>query len=222
MSDPTNSAGFRREWPLAAVLALPFVALVLAWPSLPARVPMHFDSQGNVNRYGSPLELLILPGINVLLAIVLYFIPRLDPKKENIIASLPAYRWIRLLIACLLTYIFALTLGTSFNPKLNVTPFIAIGLLGLFFCLGFAMPKLKQNYLIGIRLPWTLESEDNWDRTHAFAGKLWVVGSIVGIGLSLLFESASLFIAMGVLLVLVIWTGVYSYRIFQKEKRGNG
>ena len=131
---------------------------------------MHFDAHGDVNRYGGPLELFILPGINVLIAVLLYLIPRLDPKKANIAASMPAYFWIRLTMAVFFTYIFALTLATSFNPALVVTPFIAIGLLTLFFCLGFAMPKIKQNYMIGIRLPWTLESEDNWNRTHAFGG----------------------------------------------------
>ena len=213
-----SGAFFSREWPLIAILLLPFIALAIALPSLPAKVPMHFDSHGNVNRYGSPLELLILPGINVLVAILLYFIPRLDPKRENIMASLPAYRWIRFTVAALLTYIFALTLATCFNPKLDVMPLIAIGLLAMFFGLGLTMPKLKQNYMIGIRLPWTLESEDNWNRTHAFAGKLWVRGSLLGIVLALIFQSASFFIALGVIIMMVVWTGVYSYRIFQEEK----
>ncbi len=225
MNPPSNhtnpSPGFLRELPLIALLILPFIALAIVWSSLPARVPMHFDAHGNVNRYGSPIELLILPGINVLVAILLYFIPRLDPKRANIDASMPAYRWIRLFIAAFFTCVFAVTLATSFNPMLDVTPLIAIGLLCLFFGLGFAMPKLKQNYMIGIRLPWTLESEDNWNRTHAFAGKLWVRGSLVGIVIALIFQSVSLFIALGVLIVMVIWTVVYSYRIFQEEKRKN-
>ena len=72
--------------------------------------------------------------------------------------------------------------------------------------------------MIGIRLPWTLESEDNWNRTHAFAGRLWVPGSLIGIVLALIFQSASLFIAFGVLIVMVVWTVVYSYRIFGEEK----
>ena len=215
----TNSDNFlRREWPIAVALILPFIALAIAWPSLPAKVPMHFDSHGNVNRYGSPMQLLILPGINILVAILLYFIPRIDPKKANIVASMPAFRWIRFTVAALLAYIFAITLATCFNPKLDFLPFIAVGLLAMFFGLGLTISKLKQNYMIGIRLPWTLESEDNWNRTHAFAGRLWVPGSLIGIVLALIFQSASLFIAFGVLIVMVVWTVVYSYRIFGEEK----
>ncbi|MFI5202117.1 MAG: SdpI family protein [Candidatus Kapaibacterium sp.] len=219
--NPNSNNFFRRERLLILVLILPFIALAVVWPSLPARVPMHFDSDGNVNRYGSPLELLILPGISVLVSIVLYFIPRLDPKKANIVASMPAYRWIRFGLAAFFTYIFALMLATTYQPKFDVTPFIGIGLLIMFFGIGLAMPKLKQNYMIGIRLPWTLESEDNWNRTHAFAGKLWPWGAVVGMALALLFQSASLFIALGVLIVMVIWTGIYSYRIFQAAKKEN-
>jgi len=218
-SNPANpSFSLRKESLLLVVLMLPFIALAVAWPSLPASVPMHFDSHGNVNRYGSPLELLILPGINVLVALLLYFIPRLDPRRANIMASMPAYRWIRVFIAAFFTAVFALTLAASFNPMLDVTPLIAVGLLVLFFGLGFAMPKLKQNYMIGIRLPWTLESEDNWNRTHAFAGKLWVRGSLVGIVLALIFHSIGIFIAIGTVIAMMIWTGVYSYRIFQKKR----
>lgn len=221
MNPSSNLNNLSREWPLALVLILPFIAFAVASPSLPAQVPMHFGLHGNVNRYGSPIELLILPGINVLVAILLYFIPRLDPKKANIAASMPAYRWIRVFLATFFTCVFALTLATSFNPMLNVKPLIAIGILVLFFGIGFAMPKLKQNYMIGIRLPWTLESEDNWNRTHAFAGKLWVRGSLVGIVLAVIFQSISLFIAIGTLIVMLIWTGIYSYRLFEEEKRSN-
>jgi uncharacterized membrane protein len=81
------------------------------------------------------------------------------------------------------------------------------------------MPKLKQNYMIGIRLPWTLENEDNWNRTHAFAGKLWPSGAVVGILLAIIFPSVSLFITFGVLIVLMVWTGIYSYTLFRAEEK---
>ena len=217
--DSNNSthinSGLWQEWALAVLLIAPFIAFAIILPSLPAKVPMHFDARGNVNRYGSPWELLILPGINIILAVILYYIPRLDPKQENIAKSLSAYRWIRLFVAALFTYVFGLTLVTTFHPTFDVTPFIAIGLLTLYFVLGFAMPHIRQSYLIGIRLPWTLESEDNWNRTHAFAGKPWPWGSILGITLSVLFPTASLFIAMGILMVLVVWTSVFSYKIYK-------
>jgi uncharacterized membrane protein len=215
---PHTKHFFRSEWLLLLVLILPFLALALVWPSLPALVPMHFNAHGNVNRYGSPMELLILPGINILVAILLYFIPQLDPKRANIAASMPAYFWIRFLLATLFTYIFGLMLVTTFRPAFDVTPLIAIGVLALFFGLGFAMPKLKQNYLIGIRLPWTLESEENWNRTHAFAGKLWPWSSLTGMALVLLLPSASLFIAVGVVIGMLIWSAIYSYRIFRRER----
>ncbi len=210
-----------QEGPVILVLIAPFLALAIIWQSLPARVPMHFDVRGNVNQYGDRWQLLILPLVNIVVATLLYFIPRLDPKRASIAASTPAYRWVRFAIAAFLTYVFALMLGTSLNPKLDVTPLIAVGLLAMFFGIGFAMPKFKQNYMIGIRLPWTLESEDNWNRTHAFAGKLWPWGSVVGIALVLAFPDAGIFIALGVLIVMMVWTGIYSYRIFREAKKLN-
>lgn len=217
----SNRFGFVKELPLIVVLLLPFIILAIVWSSLPTRVPMHFDLRGNVNRYGSPWELLILPGVNIFVALILYFIPRLDPNQKNIEQSLSAYRWIRISVATMFAFFFALMLIKTFHPTFDDTPLIVIGLLALFFMVGFAMPRLKQNYMIGIRLPWTLESEDNWNRTHAFAGRLWPLGSIMGIVLVILFPSVSLFIIIGVLLAMVVWTIVYSYRLFKREKRSS-
>ncbi|HEY3875532.1 MAG TPA: SdpI family protein [Candidatus Kapabacteria bacterium] len=218
--ESTNSvkSAWKAEWPLLVVLAAPFVSFAVTLSSLPSQVPMHFDAHGTINRYGSPWELLILPFINVGVAAVLYFIPRLDPKQQNIHASSPAYRWIRFAIAAFFTYIFFLTQASSFNPRFDVGPLIAIGVLVLFFALGFAMPKLKQNYMIGIRLPWTLESEENWNRTHAFSGKLWTWGSLLGIVLVFLFPSVGLFLALGTVIALAIGTSVYSYRLFRQQQ----
>ncbi len=217
-SNNAMKSGWRREWLLAIILVAPFIALAIVWPSLPARVPTHFGLRGNVNHYSGPSGLLILPVINVLVAAILYFIPRLDPKQENILHSMPAYRWIRFWLAAFFTYIFALTLDKTFNPAIEIGLSISLGLFALFFSLGLLMPKLKQNYMIGIRLPWTLESEDNWNRTHAFAGKLWMWGSLIGIVLVLIFQSDGLFIAFGTVIALIVWTIVYSYRIFKRQR----
>ncbi len=208
---------FGKEWPILFLLLCPFIVFVVVLPSFPFRIPTHFNLHGSVDRYGNPLELLILPCINIAVSVLLYFIPRLDPKQANIILSLPAFRWIRFSVAALLAYIFFIALANTFNPKLDILPFIAIGLLAFFCALGLALPQLKQNYMIGVRLPWTLESKENWELTHTFAGKLWTSGSIIGIVLALIFPSGSIFIAFGVILILVVWTGVYSYRRFRNN-----
>ncbi len=206
-----------KEWPLAIILIAPFIALAIVWPSLPARVPTHFDLRGTANHYGGPASLLILPGINILVALLLYYIPRLDPKQKNIRASMPAYRWIRFSIAAFFTYVFFLMVASARNARVDVEQFIAFGLLVLFLIIGLALPRIRQSYFIGIRLPWTLESEENWTQTHQFAGKLLPVVSLAGIVLAILFPEISILIAIGILVAFAIWTVVYSYRLFRLQ-----
>ena len=81
------------------------------------------------------------------------------------------------------------------------------------------MPKLKQNYIAGFKLPWTLENEANWNATHALAGKVWMVGGTLQMATALLLNGAAIFIVfMSITAVMVIIPSAFSYRMF---KRGN-
>jgi len=82
---------------------------------------------------------------------------------------------------------------------------------------GNYLPKCKRNYTIGIKLPWTLDNEDNWNKTHRFAGFVWVIGGIV-ITLDA-FLSISLFIILDVIVLLIILPVVYSYLLYQKQMK---
>lgn len=94
-------------------------------------------------------------------------------------------------------------------------------LMGLMFAfIGNYMNNIKPNYFAGLRLPWTLSSDDNWRRTHQMAGKLWFWGGLSAAILSLIIPSPfSIIVFFLILSVLVIIPIVYSYRIFKNEFR---
>ena len=122
--------------------------------------------------------------------------------------------WLIPIVSLSISYlIYSKALGSTTNPSVFVS-----ALLGLIFVImGNYMPKLKVNHTVGIRLPWTLQSEDNWHKTHRLAGKLWVLG-----GLILLLEAGLQFALSYVLvlaiLVIVFIPMVYSYQLSRKNR----
>ncbi len=104
-----------------------------------------------------------------------------------------------------------IALGVEIN--LNVYAPIVLGL--ILIIMGNYMPKTKQNYTLGIRLPWTLNSEENWNKTHRLAGYVWIIGGICII-LSSWLNIYSYFTSMVILISLVITPTVYSYLLYKK------
>jgi uncharacterized membrane protein len=76
------------------------------------------------------------------------------------------------------------------------------------------LPKCKQSHTIGIKLPWTLESEENWNKTHRFAGKLWVVCGLLVLALSFW---GNIYVMLGITLLMVFVPTIYSYIIYRKN-----
>ena len=208
-------------WPI--VLA-PVIYLVAVWNSLPDRLPLHFNIRGEADRYGNKTEFWLTIGGLVLLSILIYlFLPliyKIDPKRtagENK-ARLPKLAFS---IALFLSFIgcFIVYSAETGSMKLNSQLFIAG--MGLLWCiLGNYMYNIKSNYFIGIRLPWTLNDENNWKQTHRLAGKLWFAGGLLIILSAFILPSTVtnyLFIVVTVLIIFI--PVIYSYNYFRKHKK---
>ena len=207
-------------WPIAII---PSVYLAFIWPSLPEKVAMHFDLKGNADRYGNKTELWIMVGILSLMSVGLYFllsnIYKIDPKKyaaENKDRLQRMGFAVAVFIAALTCFIIYSTSKESMETGMRYV-FAGVGLL---LCLmGNYMHTIKPNYFAGLRLPWTLNNEDNWRKTHLLAGKLWFVGGLVIAILCLLLPDTVAIITFFIIIaVLIIVPVIYSYRLFKKNK----
>lgn len=171
------------NWLVALVILIPGIYLAFAWNSLPAKVPMHFDINGNADRYGDKSELLrtvlILPAVSLFVYFLLANIYRIDPKKYAVENRVRLKR-IAFAIVCFISALTCIIIysashgGSKFDVSLILS---AVGL--LFAIIGNYLPNLKPNYFAGMRLPWTLENPENWRKTHALAGKLWFAGGLL-------------------------------------------
>ena len=197
------------------VILLPILWGLIIWSQLPNQIPIHFNLAGQANNYQSkPLAVFGLPLFLLLVHLFVIFVIGRDPKNQTMNEKMgKVIYWLTPIVSLSVFYlIYSKALGSTTNPSI-----FASALLGLIFVMmGNYMPKLKVNHTVGIRLPWTLQSEDNWNKTHRLAGKLWVVG-----GLILLLEAglqfALSYVLVMVILVIVFIPVMYSYQLSRED-----
>lgn len=194
------------------IILAPIVVGLLMWDKLPAEMATHFGENGEPNGWSSkPFAVIGMPLFLLAVHWFCAFFTSVDPKKQNISNKMMTLvLWICPVVSifgCGSSYMYAL------DNSINTTS-IGILLVGcVFLVVGNYMPKMKQSYTLGIKLPWTLNSEENWNRTHRFAGGIWMVaGAIVLIG-GFMEKFWIIFVA---LVLAVAVPTVYSYLLFKK------
>ena len=200
----------------STVTLFPILWGLIIWSQLPNQISIHFNAAGQANNFQSKaLAVFGLPVFLLLVHLFVIFMIGRDLKNRTMNEKMVrVIYWLIPIVSLSISYlIYSKALGSTTNPSVFVS-----ALLGLIFVImGNYMPKLKVNHTVGIRLPWTLQNEDNWHKTHRLAGKLWVIG-----GLILLLEACLQF-ALSYVLVLVILAIVfipmmYSYQLSRKNR----
>lgn len=196
----------------------PFLYSAACYGRLPARVATHFNAAGVPNGYSSrAMAAFGLPAFYFAVTLLVFVMLKIDPKSENINRSpkvKAAVLWGTVILFNVVQASMLLT-GMGFHLKIGVITGVSVGF--LFLVIGNYLPKCKPNYTMGIRLPWTLASEENWRRTHRFAGPLWIVGGVI-IALGSFLASFT-WLIVGVAVLLAIVPAVYSYLVFRNEQR---
>lgn len=188
-----------------------FVGLIL-WDKMPDTVVTHWGKDNVANGWSSkPFAVLGLPLLLLAVHIFTLTVTLNDPKKQNIgnkmlafvFWLIPALSW----VCCLMTY--ASAAGLELNIALTANMLMGI----VFIVMGNYMPKSKQSYTVGIKLPWTLDSEENWSRTSRLAGKLWIAAGLIFIVNAFVGTASIVYI---IIPALVIIPAGYSFILFKK------
>ena len=195
------------------ICLLPLLAGALVYSRLPEQVATHFDLQGNPDGWSSrAFAAFGLPGILLAVNLLLPFLLRADPKHKNMSGALVNITiWTVPVVSLLCS---GLTLGRALGYDLRIEMVLPVFMGVLFILIGNYLPKTKQSYTMGIKLPWTLASEENWNRTHRLAGFLWVIGGAFFIVMSFIGWSLIAFLIPITLMVLI--PTVYSYLLYRK------
>ena len=197
------------------VTILPVLIGIICWNRLPDVMATHFGMNNEANGFSS--KAFAVFGIPAILLAVLWlgaFVTSNDPKRQNISPKMfSLVVWIApvtsLVVAAIL---YPVNLGYA----LDITFFVELLSGVMFIIIGTYLPKARQNYTIGIRVPWTLANVENWNRTHRVAGTLWIICGILMIIICLT-RSASLQWLVGILLITVLVPCIYSYWLHAKK-----
>jgi len=191
------------------------------YPILPDQIASHWNAMGEVNGYMSKLwGILFIPIILFVLLSILVVVPRFDPKKEAIEKMRGIYDAFLILLSSFFFLLQLFIVGSNLVAWIDPARVFSFLFGFLFIGLGFLIERVKQNWTIGIRNPWTLSNEVVWDKTHKLGGRVFkIVGVIACLGI--VFPTISFLVFLIPLLFGVIGLFVYSYQLFKKEKTKN-
>ncbi|MGC3791408.1 SdpI family protein [Priestia aryabhattai] len=207
----------KHVFPLGITL-LTLVAWIIALPHLPATMPIHWGANGEADGFATKINAMILTvGIMVLIYFVIAFVPRIDPRKENYKYFSKTYNI--LLNAVLLLFFFVnmstILQGLGYNVPMSYIAPIMAGL--VFIIIGNYLQRVRSNYFMGIRTPWTLSNENVWKKTHRLSGKIFFIGGLLVLISAFLPDGYKSVIMWGSIVLCVAIPYLYSYLAYKKE-----
>jgi uncharacterized membrane protein len=208
------------------MMAIPWIYLALIWNDLPQTIPTHFGIKGTPDAYGPKNEILLLPAIFSVVGILMYYllrnIHRIDPKKKYTATTSAVLSKIAVVMMILLCAISLFVFYWTLHGKVEGMSIFVCGISLFMAYIGNLMHSIKSNYFVGFRIPWTLENEENWRKTHQLASKIWFSGGLALAIISLLLSlNALMIVFISTILIMTIVPIVYSYNLFRKSNMSN-
>ena len=166
---------------MAALIAIMFAAACWGFSQLPANasIPIHFDGAGVVDGWGSPLTLFLLPGIAAFNCMLMWALPRIDPRGQNLVRSARAHGVVWLAVTVVLALIQGIMVASALGIDQHRGTLLSVLIGGLLIVIGNVMGKIRWNSTVGIGTPWALADERVWDKTQRFGGRMLVGSGIV-------------------------------------------
>ena len=200
------------------IILTSFIIGIYFYPQIPEKMASHWNVQGQVDGYMSKSwGLFLMPIISLGLFLLFILIPKIDPLKMNIEKFRKYFDGFIILIILFLFYLYLLTILWNFDNKFSMNQVLSPAFGILFFYCGILIEKVKRNWFIGIKTPWTLSNEKVWDKTHQLGGKLFKIVGIIAF-LGIIFPNYTFFLILFPVIAVSIYTVVYSYFEYQKEK----
>lgn len=213
-----NSQLLLEALPLALIL-ITFAVGVVLYPLLPNSMPSHWGINGDIDSWVNKNAAVILfPLLTLIIYFLMTVIPVFDPLRENYRKFAIPYFWFRTVTVLFLCLLYFYSLWIALGGEMDIVYFIVPALALYFVLLGFFLPKIKRNYFVGIRTPWTLHSEKVWDMTHIFGEKVFVAAGVLSL-FTVLVPYFSFFIFISLIILASCAVSVYSYYAFKEVEK---
>lgn len=212
-----------KEYKMKIVLSmvltmLPSIIGLLLWNQLPDTMTSHWGADGVADGTASKVFMVFgMPAILAGLNVVCILATALDPKQagQNKKAMSIMFWIMPLISVAIMSSVYAVSLGRAVDVFVVMPLLVGV----MFVAMGNYMPKVKQNARMGVKIYWTLHNEENWNKTHRFAGKIWVIGGVVVMLTALLPSKWMVSVLIPMILLLAFAPMVYSYCIYRRHKR---
>jgi uncharacterized membrane protein len=213
-----------------ALTALAFGVSLYVWQfryaDLPEQVPVHWDGNFNPDGWVPKQDVVraffILPLVMAGLCGLTVLLPWLSPKRFEVTSFRGTYGYVMMLVVAILGYLHVGMLWGAMQPPENNTAFMRffLGGLCLFFALmGNVMGKVRRNFWMGVRTPWTLASERVWNQTHRLAAWLFVAGGLLGFALAMVLPASAAWVLLLILVPVGLVPVVYSLVLYKRLER---
>jgi uncharacterized membrane protein len=217
MSNPIKPSLKTEIIPLLLII-ISIIASFYFYANFPERVPMHWNFSGQVDGWGSKTTgAFVLPIVILAMYVMFLLIPYLDPKKDRYEQFVKVYHLFKDYIIAFMVLVYFVTglAGLGYNMPVGLIIPIGVGI--LFILIGNYMAKIKMNWFMGIRTPWTLSSEEVWNKTHRMGGKIFILGGILIMLSGIAPLSLRLPIFILTMILLLFGTIGYSYWVYRSE-----
>lgn len=194
-----------------------FGVTVYTYPLLPETMPTHWNIRGEIDgRMPKAMAAWLMPVMALIMFGLFSWLPKLDPKKEKYRLFTHEWEIIQTGILGFFAYLHTVIIYVTLHPEQTLMPLMFVGLGALFIIIGNYLSKVRQNYFIGIKVPWTLNDEENWNKTHRFAS-WWFVGA----GIATVIEAFTAWnaptIIFGGIMLASFMPMLYSFLLFKKK-----
>jgi uncharacterized membrane protein len=201
-----------------AIVAAMFITGFIVYPYLPETIPVHWNFEGQPDNFGpKTIGTFIFPLVSLAIVILFPIFQSIDPKKENYEKFKNAWSAIQLTLITLFAYFYGAQLYFTLNPEQShlMGTYMTAGVGATFIILGNYISKIRHNYFVGLRTPWTLNDPEVWNKSQRLTGWTFVIG-----GLALIFSGIGNifhpYIFFGIIIVMVLLPTVYSFIISKK------
>lgn len=213
------SYNFKKIYLLSIIVCMiPIVAGAIFYNQLPDQIATHWDFSGTPNGWSNKfVGVIVFPGILFIINLLFPFIIKMDPKNQNLSEKIMGLiQWIMPFVTIFASSITLMS-AMGITVKVQLISFLFIGL--LFVIIGNYLPKISQSYTVGIKVPWTLHDEENWNKTHRFSGFLWVVCGLIMMITAFLPSGFQVICFIVVLVATTLVPTIYSYILYVSKNR---
>lgn len=211
-----------RKWIPPVLVLLAFVASTAVYDKLPDPMPTHWNLSGEVDGWTAlPWGAFLLPVMLLAGLAIFYVIPLIDPRKANYAKFKGTYELLIIAVMSFMLGMHLLILANAIGMNVSLFRIVPAGVGALLIVIGNLLPRTRPNWFVGIRTPWTLSSDRVWERTHRFAGRLFVAAGALTLLVAAFAPTLAIRVLIGSAVALSVGVLAYSYMVWKQDSHRN-